>query len=602
VSDKALAIAYCRGLSPIGTGFATSWVKYRKDYFRMELKLSQCFQLQPPEPAFEISPSISTEKMRLTDDQQVALEAMMSGGNVFLTGEAGTGKSTVLREFIRRCERDCIVLAPTGIAALNAGGTTIHSQMLLKPGLQNPAALEPLNDPNRCRVLRSAKTIIVDEISMVRSDLFCAIDARLRAISGGENRVRPFGGRQIILVGDFMQLPPVVASEEERRFLKERLGGVFAFETDLWQAALFRTEILRTIHRQQGDLVFQNVLNNLRHGNFDAAAKVLNNNCQGEKHFRAQPICLCTTNREAKHINEMERKRIKGLAKTFTAEVTGTFPESDYPVDACLEFVVGARVMVLCNQRKEGVIECVNGDRGTVTGFGSDDDLSVTVRLDSGNDVVVEPYTWEKIAYSYELDEKSQTNVLKQIVTGSFTQMPLRLAYAITIHKSQGLSLDAVDLRLGSLGCFDHGQLYTALSRCRSLEGLHIDRCVIPADLIVDDAVVKFYSDFDGQGCRIEADAGAQWYEEAMQYYLRRITTGSGDLPQTGMAQCEFDFSSRVYDHPDLEKLTALDERGRINKYDSPVLKPYIKNIESGMGVREEELKTISRLVKKYEA
>lgn len=194
------------------------------------------------------------ENIVLNAEQETALELMLSGRNVFLTGEAGTGKSTLVREFIRRCDHECVVLAPTGIAALNAGGTTIHSQLMLKPGLLNPLALEPLTDGTRRQVLRAAKTVIVDEISMVRSDLFCAMDARLREVAAGENRERPFGGRQVILVGDFMQLPPVLRNEDEQTYINDRLGGMFAFQTDLWNAALFRTVFLRTVHRQDEEL------------------------------------------------------------------------------------------------------------------------------------------------------------------------------------------------------------------------------------------------------------------------------------------------------------------------------------------------------------
>lgn len=537
------------------------------------------------------------EKIILSGEQESALSLMMSGANMFLTGEAGTGKSTLVREFLRRCDRECVVLAPTGIAALNAGGTTIHSQMMLKPGLLNPLSLEPLTDGNRCRVLRMAKTVIVDEVSMVRSDLFCAMDARLREIAYGQNKEMPFGGKQIVLVGDFMQLPPVVGGNDERKFINERFGGAFAFETDLWVAAMFRTVFLKTVHRQSGDTLFKKVLNDLRHSKFEAAAKVLNNYCIGEKTFRTPPVCLCTTNREARAINDAARSSVKGETRFFSAQVSGKFLEAEFPAEGNMELIVGARVMVLCNQRNEGVLECVNGDMGTITGFGSEDDPEVCVRLDNGKNVKIVPHTWEKYAYVQEISPKSNTLVMRQSVVGTFEQIPLRLAYAITIHKSQGLSLDCVSLRLGR-GCFDHGQLYTALSRCRTLDGLKIDRRLVPDDLIIDEAVIRFHAEMEAQ--RDELQVGYCWYEEAMQYYLRRLKTGDGTALPADMRQAEFDFSSRVYDDPVLMTLLRLHEGGAINKYDAPVLEPLVQSIRAGGGVKDAELAAIKRLIAKY--
>ena len=538
------------------------------------------------------------DRILLNGEQEAAIELLKSGVNVFLTGEAGTGKSTLVREFIRRCGHECIVLAPTGIAALNAGGTTIHSQMMLKPGLLDPLNLEPLSDGSRCWVLRTAKTIIIDEISMVRGDLFCAMDARLREIASAVSKERPFGGKQIVVVGDFMQLPPVARSEDEIRFVDERLGGKFAFETDLWVASMFRTIFLKTVHRQNEDALFRSVLNNLRHGKIETVANVLNNHCLGKKTFPVPPICLCTTNREAKAINEYAQKKINGVVHSFHAEIHGSFSETDCPTESCLELTVGARVMVLCNQRKDGTIECVNGDIGVVSGFTSGDTPIVEVQLDNGKKIQLEPHTWEKSVYSYETEPETGRPVMKQNIIGSFAQIPLRLAYAITIHKSQGLSFNSVYLRLGR-GCFDHGQLYTALSRCRTLSGLQIDRPITPEDLIIDGSVVRFCSELDKRQ-RAEPE-DVFWYEEAMQYYLRRLKTGDGGNIPREMTQCEFDFTPRICQHPDLSKLIRLHESGLINKYDAPVLQPIVSNVIDGVGVKDDELALVHRLIAKYE-
>jgi hypothetical protein len=222
----------------------------------------------------------------------------------------------------------------------------------------------------------------------------------------------------------------------------------------------------------------------------------------------------------------------------------------------------------------------------------------VCVRLDNGKTVTIVPHTWEKCVYAYVEDPKKKSPVMQQVVVGSYEQLPLRLAYAITIHKSQGLSLDCVSLRLGR-GCFDHGQLYTALSRCRTLSGLQIDRRLMQEDLIVDDAVVKFHSALERQS-NMDGN-GEKWYDGAMQYYLRRLKTGNGAIPPGEISQSEFDFSSRIYEHPDLTALRSLYRRGAINKYDMPILEPLAQSSISGAGVKESDLVMITRLIEKYE-
>lgn len=541
--------------------------------------------------------------IKLTEEQEYAVSVMMSGRNVFLTGEAGTGKSTVLREFRRRCDRPCVVLAPTGIAAINAGGTTIHSFFQLRPGLLTPDTIEPFTSGSRAQVIREAKTIVIDEVSMVRSDLLSAIDIRLRALTGGPRRQMPFGGKQIVLVGDFFQLPPVVKPGIESDYLNQRLGGSFAFQTDLWAAAQFACVFLRQVHRQGGDARFMAVLNDLRNGKFAEAAEVLNGLCLRERQRKVPPICLCTTNHEAREVNVRASVCGKGASRTFNAVVKGQFPEGNYPTEQSLEVGVGNRVMLLCNCRnKDGEFDYVNGDLGVVTRFiGEGDDVEVVLRLDSGREVTVESNEWKSFSYVSAEDPVSHKRVVRQQEVGSFTQMPLRLAYAVTIHKSQGLSLDSVDLNLGC-GCFSHGQLYTALSRCRSLAGLRIDRAVRPEDLIVDKSVVDFYAKLALARPDSEDLVPVEtppYYEEAMQYYLHQLDPHYA--PDAGsVRQFEFCFDQRVYEHPDLEKLKLVYRSCGFNKYDAPVLNPIAESYCSGNGVTETELVRVSRVIAKY--
>ena len=198
------------------------------------------------------------KQINLTGEQQQALDLMLSGKNVFLTGKAGTGKSTILSRFHEVCPRECVFLAPTGIAAINIGGATLHSFFQLKPGLLTPDSIEELSSRKRIALIRSVETIVIDKVSMMRSDLFVAIDARLREVR--QSRL-PFGGKQIIVVGDYFQLPPVVKTTTEEDYLRHELGGQYAFQTKLWQKADLQYMYLQTIHRQQDDMLFLTILN-----------------------------------------------------------------------------------------------------------------------------------------------------------------------------------------------------------------------------------------------------------------------------------------------------------------------------------------------------
>lgn len=539
-------------------------------------------------------------KVVLTDEQERVLSVLMSGRNVFLTGEAGTGKSTVLREFRRRMEGRCIVLAPTGVAAVNVGGVTIHSFLQLKPGLLTLEVIEPFASAQKRQTLQKAKTIIVDEVSMVRSDLLSAIDIRLRGLASKENKALPFGGKQIVLVGDFYQLPPIVKGDVEREYLEKRLGGVYAFQTDLWVAAQFACVPLKTVHRQRGDLRFVSVLNALRNGRLDEAARVVNGFCLQEHNRKASPICLCTTNREVDAQNARAAARATGETRTFEGVFKGSFVQSDCPTDEEIRLSVGCRVMILANRQNEkGVAEYVNGDLGIVKEFvGEGDDAEVVVLLDSGREVVVERHEWQKLDYVLAEDPVSKVQRIEQKVVGSFRQMPLRLAYAVTIHKSQGLSLESVDLMLGS-GCFCHGQLYTALSRCRSLVGLRISRPLAVKDMIVDQAVIDFYRGMpDASAIDARSYDVPPHYPEAMLYYLKQIYPEMPKKPTR--QQAEFCFGGLIETHPDLVKLDIIAKTTGFNKYDAPVLEPILEDCRSGWGVKQEQLEVVTRLLRNY--
>lgn len=539
-------------------------------------------------------------EVELSQEQLNALAVLESGRNVFLTGEAGTGKSTVLRAFRKRKEGTCLVLAPTGVAAVNVGGATIHSQFLLKPGMLGPERLEPMNDDRRRQVIRAAHTIIVDEISMVRSDLFVSLDCRLRELAYGPNKERPFGGKQIVAVGDFMQLPPVVNGDVEWSACM-RFGGVYAFQTDLWIASEFVSVCLKEVHRQASDGVFQSVLNNLRHGTVETAGRILNARCLLRKKLPSTPVCLCTTNGEADAINRSERLRLNGVSRAYEARVSGHFPPADCPADPLVEVAEGARVMLLCNHRNEkGEFDFVNGDMGIVIGFGEDESVpEVHVRLDKGVEVTVGYNDWKKYVYATSLDAETGKPVVVEQVLGMISQMPLRLAYAITIHKAQGLSLDSVDLRLGA-GCFAHGQLYTALSRCRTLDGLRLDRPVTEKDLIIDQAVRDFYAQMSSNvKLPNESFAAPPYYEEAMRYYLNAIAPAKADC---GSRQFEFDFSSHVYSHPIIDRMLSLWRAGHFNKYDAPVIRALAEACIDGQGLTDEQFKTAARIIERYSA
>lgn len=474
----------------------------------------------------------------LSKDQKHALDMMLRGENVIITGEAGVGKTAVISEFREVTKKNVIVVAPTGVAALNAKGQTINSFFMLPPGLLIPDQLDPIPWKRKLNVIRQVDTIIIDEISMVRSDMLAAIDQRCREAAVRGNRFKPFGGKQVILCGDFFQLSPIVGDKIEDDWLHENMGGEYAFETKLWKMAGFKPAVLSTQFRQKDDAEFLSILNAIRHGDIESEAgkallDKLNAECAKPKRFEHEPIRLCTTNREVQAVNNAARAKVNNPFFHFKAVVSGKFDQSNYPTEELLSLKVGVRVMILVNkhQPKDGGFIYVNGDVGTIIDIKQGGiENRVLVQLDSGKTVSVGLHEWANTKYVLDKDVISGKKVIRQETIGTFMQLPLRLAYAMTIHKSQGMTLERVDLRLGG-GCFAHGQLYTALSRCKSLDGLMLERPITSDDLILDDRVVDFYADlerevpqqadfFDTLEVPIE-------YADKMKAYLNQLKSSS---------------------------------------------------------------------------
>lgn len=398
--------------------------------------------------------------------------------NLFITGRAGTGKTTLTRELLKRLGPNGAVLAPTGVAAMHAGGQTLHAFFRLPPRLIEPGDVKRLRN---ARAVKALETLVIDEISMVRSDMMWAIDASLRL---HRESAQPFGGVQVIAVGDLAQLPPVVRGEEAA-YLDMAHGGPFFFHTPSFRDARFQMAELGEVFRQ-ADPDFIAILNGLRDGSLtrDQGA-LLNTRVTGRSGLEASEthVVLTPTNQAAWRINSARLAALPGEAKSFSGVVEGTFEDKAMPTEDPLTLKPGARVMMI---RNDPGGRWVNGSLGVVEGFSAQ---GVRVTVD-GETHTVEPAKWERHRYGFDAGK----NELKKETVGAFTQYPLRLAWAMTIHKAQGLTLDRVYLDLPGR-MFAHGQVYVALSRARSLEGLELSRGLRPSDIIVDERVfdVKSY-------------------------------------------------------------------------------------------------------------
>ncbi|WP_206447863.1 ATP-dependent DNA helicase [Agrococcus sp. KRD186] len=408
--------------------------------------------------------------------EQLAIYARIEQGerHLFITGRAGTGKSTLLRHLTSHSKRQIIVCAPTGVAALNVGGQTIHSLLKLPLGVIAEAPLRQSAELKR--MLGKLDLLVIDEISMVNADLMDAIDRSLRQARGV--RSAPFGGVQVVMFGDPYQLAPVPGDAEERAYFADHYESMWFFDARVWRDEPLDVVELVHIHRQS-DLEFKQALNAVRHGTVTAEIAQLLNDAGARTPPDDEVLTLATRNDTVTRINSRELARLPGKSKTAVAEVTGDFGGRQYPADVDLQLKLGAQVMFLRND-SEG--RWVNGSLGKVVDIGG----TVWVEVD-GEQHEVEPAVWEQFRYSYS----PTTKEIKRDVVAEFTQFPLRLAWAVTIHKSQGKTFDRAVIDLGSRA-FAPGQTYVALSRLTSLEGLYLSRPLQPRDIIVDQRVRRF--------------------------------------------------------------------------------------------------------------
>ena len=431
-----------------------------------------------------------------------------TGRSIFLTGKAGTGKTTFLKTVVERSKKQMVVVAPTGVAAINAGGVTIHSffQLPLSPYVPGAKVQQKYDfSKEKRKIISSLDLLIIDEISMVRSDLLDAIDNVLRRYRDGR---LPFGGVQLLMIGDLAQLTPVVTPEDEE-VLHGYYDTPYFFGSKALQKIDYVTIQLQKIYRQ-ADAAFVDILNHIREG-VATAEDFATLDSRYNPDFRPKVeegyIRLTTHNRTADEYNDSEMKTLATKPFTYRAEIEGTFPEMSYPTAEYLTLKVGAQVMFVKNDT-DG--KFFNGKIGRVVEL--DDEMVRVLCTGEETPVDVVPLEWENSRYS--IDEK--TREIKTEVMGVFRQYPLRLAWAITIHKSQGLTFDRAIIDAGR--SFAPGQVYVALSRCRSLQGVVIASKITPSAIISDETVERY---IDRQ--EIEAERSITQLPDLKRDYYRKL-------------------------------------------------------------------------------
>lgn len=508
--------------------------------------------------------------------------------SLFLTGKAGTGKSTFMRHIAATIKKKHIILAPTGIAAINAGGSTLHSffKLPFHPLLPNDKRYSNRNirdtlkyNGEKTKLLREVELIIIDEISMVRADIIDFIDKVLRIYN--RNMREPFGGKQLLLVGDIYQLEPVI-KEEERQLLRPFYPSNFFFDAQVFREMQLIAVELKKVYRQR-DAQFIALLDHIRTSNVsDSDLRLLNAQVNAEIGAEAGRLSITLSGRRdtVDYINEKQLNTLPDQPTIFYGHIEGEFPESSLPTPMELEVKTGAQVLFIKNDKER---RWVNGTLGTIIGFGDEEDGIIYVRTEDGRDFDVQREIWSNVRYTF--NEKEQKIEEEEI--GSYQQFPLRLAWAITVHKSQGLTFNNVKIDFTG-GVFAGGQTYVALSRCTSLQGISLQEPIRRENIFVRTEVTNFARNYNNLNI---INTALQESKADKQYADTIAAFDKGDM------QAAIDnFFLAIHSRYDIEKPAAK----RLIRKKLNIINHLKKQLEEARALEKQRTEQLKRLATEY--